>query len=334
VSAPLLAVGDLAVSFDTLRGRVRVVEGVSFGIDAGEIVAVVGESGSGKSVTSLAIMGLLGDQGHIDRGSIVLEGDDLTRLDRTAMRRLRGRRIGMIFQEPASCLNPLFSVGFQIAEVLTEHLGLTGRAARERAIELMNLVGIPAPGQRIDDYPHQMSGGMKQRVMIAMALACSPRLLIADEPTTALDVTIQAQILELIRKLNAELSMAVLLITHDMGVVAEMASRVLVMYGGGIVEEAAVGPLFAAPGHPYTRLLLHSIPRKGEKRAVLPVIEGAAPSAAAMPAGCRFHPRCPDALERCGREQPVLEPGPSGTRVACWRRQEAGLISQRLGAVG
>ena len=245
---PLLSVNGLSVAFDTIRGRVGVVDGVSFAVETGQVVAVVGESGSGKSVTALAIMGLLGEQGHVEAGSIALGGTELTRLDRRAWRRLRGRDIGMIFQEPAACLNPLFPVGFQIAEVLVEHDGLAPREALKRAVGLMDRVGIPAAAQRVGDYPHQMSGGMKQRVMIAMALACGPKLLIADEPTTALDVTIQAQILDLLRQLNAELGMSVLLITHDMGVVAEMADRVLVMYAGRIVEEAAVGPLFEAPG--------------------------------------------------------------------------------------
>ena len=331
--APLLLVSGLSVGFDTIRGRVEVIDQVSFAVDTGEIVGVVGESGSGKSVTALAIMGLLGEQGHIEKGSIALAGTELTRLDRRAWRRLRGREIGMIFQEPATCLNPLFPVGFQIAEVLVEHEGLGAGEAHKRAIALMDRVGIPAAAQRVDDYPHQMSGGMKQRVMIAMALACGPKLLIADEPTTALDVTIQAQILDLIREINADLGMSVLLITHDMGVVAEMADRVLVMYAGRIVEEAAVGLLFEAPGHPYSRLLLHSIPRVTEKRLVLPTIDGTTPSPASMPSGCRFHPRCPDAIARCRAETPILETTRDGRRVACWRHDEHGLVSERAEAL-
>jgi oligopeptide/dipeptide ABC transporter ATP-binding protein len=233
----------------------------------------------------------------------------------------------MIFQEPMTSLNPVFTVGFQIAEVLTEHLGMARGAALDRAAELMDEVGIPAARQRLGDYPHQLSGGMRQRVMIAMALACQPKLLIADEPTTALDVTIQAQILDLIRRLRDDHGTAVLLITHDMGVIAEMADQVVVMYAGEVVEQAPVEALFADPRHPYTRLLLRSVPRVKVRAERLRVIEGNIPSPAALPEGCRFHPRCPDAIERCRREPPALEPYDDARSVRCWRARESGLSS-------
>ncbi|MCP5151830.1 MAG: ABC transporter ATP-binding protein [Ectothiorhodospiraceae bacterium] len=314
----LLAVDGLEVSFSTLRERLRVLDRVSFEIAEGEVVGVVGESGSGKSVTALAIMRLLGDQGRIDAGSIRLGDIDLVALDAPAMNAVRGRDVSMVFQEPMTSLNPVYTVGFQVAEVLTEHLGLSRAEAFARAVELLDSVGIPAPERRAHDYPHQLSGGMRQRVMIAMALACRPRLLIADEPTTALDVTIQAQILELVRGLRSELGTAVLLITHDMGVIADMADRVLVMYAGRVVEEAPVDALFDAPAHPYTRLLLRSIPLVGTRQPRLPVIDGTPPTPAAYPPGCRFHPRCPRAVDRCAAEAPALESFGTARRVACW----------------
>ncbi|EKF18855.1 ABC transporter ATP-binding protein [Nitratireductor pacificus] len=295
----LLDIRDLSVSFAGLRGSVTVLHDIAFSVKPGEIVGIVGESGSGKSVTSLAIMGLLGAQGSIESGSIRFGDEVLTELSPARMREKRGRDMAMIFQEPGTSLNPILQVGFQIAEVLVEHTGADLQSAQRRAIELMAQVGIPAPEKRARDYPHQLSGGMKQRIMIAMALACRPKLLIADEPTTALDVTIQAQILKLIVDLRDELDMAVLLITHDMGVVAETADRVVVMYAGQIVEQSTAERLFTRPTHPYTKLLLRSIPSAHEKQEVLPVIEGTTPSPSDHQPGCRFAPRCPIAADMC-----------------------------------
>jgi len=304
---PLLDVRNLSVSFSGLRGATRVLDDLSFSIERGEIVGLVGESGSGKSVTSLAIMGLLGAQGRVDRGSIRLGEHLMTGITPEALPRIRGRDVAMIFQEPTTSLNPIFTAGYQIAEVLMRHFELSSREAMTQAVAMMERVGIPAAAQRARSYPHELSGGLKQRVMIAMALACNPGLLIADEPTTALDVTTQAQILDLIRELRDELGMAVLLITHDMGVIAELADRVLVMYAGQIVEQAPADELFSAPAQPYTRLLLRAIPSVRSKPAALPVIEGNAPSAGRIPPGCRFHPRCPMAREVCREGTPPLE---------------------------
>jgi peptide/nickel transport system ATP-binding protein len=334
MTRPLLEVEDLTVSFSTLRRRLVVLDGVRFAIGRGEILGVVGESGSGKSVSALAIMRLLGEQGAIDRGRITLGEVELTALDAAAMLSVRGRDVAMIFQEPMTSLNPVFTVGFQIAEVLIEHLGMARAAALERAAGLMDEVGIPAARQRLADYPHQLSGGMRQRVMIAMALACQPKLLIADEPTTALDVTIQAQILALIRALRDEHGTAVLLITHDMGVIAEMADRVVVMYAGQVVEQAPVEQLFADPRHPYSRLLLRSVPRVQVRPKRLLAIEGNIPSPARLPAGCRFHPRCPDAIERCRSEPPQLDRYDRERTVRCWRAGESGLRSALEPALG
>ncbi|GAB4171944.1 MAG: ABC transporter ATP-binding protein [Thalassobaculales bacterium] len=314
---PLLDIEGLSVSFGTLHGRVRVLEGVSFQVGAGESVGLVGESGSGKSVTALAVLRLLGEQGRIDAGAIRLEGEDLAALKPAEMLAVRGRRAAMIFQEPMTSLNPVLPVGFQIAEVLEQHLGLGRAAARARAVALLRQVGVPAAERRADDPPHRLSGGMRQRVMIAIAIACRPKLLIADEPTTALDVTIQAQILELIAALQAETGMSVLMITHDLGVIAETCARVVVMYAGEVVEEAPVEALFADPRHPYTRALLRSIPSVAVKRERLAAIPGAAPSPAAFPGGCRFHPRCPEALARCRTEPPPLVEM-AGRRARCW----------------
>jgi oligopeptide/dipeptide ABC transporter ATP-binding protein len=322
---PLVAVRDLSISFATLRGRLTVVKDVSFDISPGEVVGLVGESGSGKSVTALALIRLLGQEGRIDGGAIHFAGRDLAQLAPRDMLAVRGGEISMIFQEPMTSLNPVFTVGFQIAEVLTEHFRIGHQEAMRRAAELMQLVGIPDAGQRVRDYPHQLSGGMRQRVMIAMAMACQPRLLIADEPTTALDVTIQAQILDLVRDLQARFGTAVLMITHDMGVIASMAERVIVMYAGQIVEEAPVAELFARPKHPYTRLLLRSIPRVHEKRARLEAIDGTTPSPANFPTGCRFHPRCPHALDQCRAEAPPFEGLAPARRVACWRADQIDL---------
>jgi oligopeptide/dipeptide ABC transporter ATP-binding protein len=319
VSRPLLEVRDLRTWFHTEDGVVRAVDGVSFRIDEGETLALVGESGSGKSVTSLSLLRLVPDPpGRIEGGSIRFKGQELLELPAASMRAVRGRQISMIFQEPMTSLNPVYPCGEQIAEAVRAHERADRRTARARAIEMLRLVGIPSPEQRADEYPHQLSGGMRQRVMIAMALACRPALLIADEPTTALDVTIQAQILELLERLQAELGMAVLLITHDLGVVAETADRVAVMYGGQIVETGDVRAVFRRPFHPYTAGLLASLPALGAGRERLRTIPGQVPDAARLPQGCRFHPRCPVAEPRCLEPPPVLEPAP-GHDARCWR---------------
>jgi len=314
----LLEVRGLSVSFATPRGPVPVLDGVSLTVRDGEVVGLVGESGSGKSVTALSILGLLGEQGRVDAGEIRLDGRDLVPLPEREWLKVRGRQVGMVFQEPMTSLNPLLPVGFQVAEVLEEHLGVGRPEARRRAAALFRDVGIPDAERRVDAYPHQLSGGMRQRVMLAMAMACRPRLLIGDEPTTALDVTIQAQILALLRDLGRAAGTAVLLISHDLGVVAAMASRVVVMYAGQVVEEAPARELFARPAHPYTRLLLAVVPRVHEKRARLSAIAGGIPAPTALPAGCRFHPRCPDAIPLCREAPPALEPHGSGRRVRCW----------------
>ena len=327
MSGALLEIEDLTVSFPGPQGRLRVLEEVSLSIGRGEILGLVGESGSGKSVTALAAMRLLATTARVEAGSVRLDGRDLADLSKTELLRLRGAEIAMIFQEPMTSLNPLFRAGFQIGEALETHLGMSRSAARQRAIELMQAVGISAPERRVDDYPHQLSGGMRQRIMIAMAMACSPKLLIADEPTTALDVTIQAQILALVRRLRDDTGMGVLLITHDLGVVAGMAGRVVVMYAGLVMEEAPVRMLFAAPLHPYTRLLLKSIPRISVKSERLHQIAGTTPPPSRFPQGCRFHPRCPDAIDRCRADLPPLETLADGRRVRCWRAHESGLPS-------
>jgi oligopeptide/dipeptide ABC transporter ATP-binding protein len=314
----LLEVRDLSVSFQTPRGPVPVLDGVSLSVGEGEIVGLVGESGSGKSVTALTILGLLGEQGRVDGGEVRLDGRDLLPLSEREWLRVRGRQIAMVFQEPMTSLNPLLPVGFQVAEVLEAHLGLGRREALARAAELLRDVGIPDPGRRAQDYPHQLSGGMRQRVMIAMAMACRPRLLIGDEPTTALDVTIQAQILALLRDLGRAAGTAVLLISHDLGVVAAMASRVVVMYAGQVVEEAPARELFSEPRHPYTRLLLAMVPGVREKRPRLSAIAGSIPAPAAMPVGCRFHPRCPDAIPLCREAAPTLDAHGPDWKVRCW----------------
>ena len=321
MSEPLLRVEDLRTHFFTEEGVVRAVDGVSFEVRAGETLAVVGESGSGKSVTSLSILRLIASPpGRIVSGSIWFRGRDLLELSNEEMRRVRGREISMIFQEPMTSLNPVYTCGDQIMETLIVHEKMDRRAARDRAIDLLRTVGIPSPEQRVDEYPHQMSGGMRQRVMIAMALACRPAILIADEPTTALDVTIQAQILDLLKRLQAEMGMAVILITHDLGVVAETADRVVVMYAGQVVESSDVRSAFRRTHHPYTAGLLRSLPRLG-RREPLRVIPGTVPNPAAFPPGCRFEPRCPVAEPRC-LEPPALAETEPGRRSRCWRAVE------------
>ncbi len=307
-SAPLLEVSDLAVSFTTDEGVLPAVGGVSFVVEEGKTLSLVGESGCGKSVTSLAILRLLPEpQARIVRGSVRFRGRELLSLSDREMRDVRGNDISMIFQEPMTSLNPVYSIGWQIVEAIRLHRGDSRSAARARAIELLRLVGIAAPELAVDSYPHQLSGGMRQRVMIAMALACDPALLIADEPTTALDVTIQAQILELLRRLQGERGMSVLLITHDLGVVAEYADRVVVMYAGQVAEAGPVQELFAAPKHPYTKGLLGSLPRLGARRGErLVTIEGLVPDLRHLPQGCRFQDRCPMVQPRCKESEPPL----------------------------
>ncbi|GIX11698.1 ABC transporter ATP-binding protein [Elioraea sp.] len=316
----LLEVEDLAVSFRTDRGEVEALSGVTLHLDAGEVIGVVGESGCGKSLTALSVMGLVPDPpGRITAGRIRFRGQDLLALDDAAMARLRGREIAMIFQEPMSALNPVFTVGEQVAEVLRVHEGLGRAAARERAALLLARVGIPDPVRRLAQYPHELSGGLRQRVMIAAALACRPKLLIADEPTTALDVTIQAQILALLADLQREFGMATMLITHDLGVVAQVVRRVVVMYAGKVVEEGPVEAVFARPSHPYTAALMRSIPALAEGQMRLPAIPGSVPAPGLWPPGCRFAPRCGHAVAACAAGVPPLFPVGPGHRAACIR---------------
>ena len=323
---PLLEVQDLRTYFTGEEGVARAVDGVGLRLFEGETLGLVGESGCGKSVSALSIMRLIpSPPGAIVGGRVLFEGRDLLQLSEREMRQVRGNAIAMIFQEPMSALNPVFSVGEQVAEAVRLHRGLDRAAARDRAIELLGAVGIPSPEERVDDYPHQLSGGMRQRVVIALAMSCGPRVLIADEPTTALDVTVQAQILALIGDLQRASGMGVLLITHDLGVVAETADRVAVMYGGHVVEEAPVQALFEQPRHPYTIGLFRSLPELAEPGERLPVIEGAVPSAYRFPSGCRFRTRCPLARERCAEEVPLLRAvgGVEGHAAACHFPEEA-----------
>ena len=316
----LLEIRDLKTWFDGDGGTYRAVDGISFSLEAGRTLGIVGESGCGKSVTSLSIMGLVPQPpGRIAGGEILFEGVDLLKLDAAALRDLRGARMAMIFQEPMTSLNPAYTVGNQIVEGILRHLPVDRAAARAKAIEMLRLVRIPAPEQRFDEYPHKLSGGMRQRAMIAMALACGPRLLIADEPTTALDVTIQAQILDLLRRLREETGTAIILITHDLGVIAELADDVVVMYAGQIVERAPVKRLFEAAQHPYTIGLLGAIPDLDRRRARLATIEGTVPDLSAALVGCRFAPRCPFAEPRCRAEAPTLRAVEPGHEAACWR---------------
>jgi peptide/nickel transport system ATP-binding protein len=316
----LLEVRNLGTYFETDGGEFRAVDGVSFALEPGRTLGIVGESGCGKSVTALSIMGLVPHPpGRIASGEILFEGVDLLRLKPAEMRDRRGNQISMIFQEPMTSLNPAFTVGDQIVEVILRHRDVTKQQATAHAIEMLRRVRIPAPERRVEEYPHKLSGGMRQRVMIAMALACDPRLLIADEPTTALDVTIQAQILDLMRRLRDETGAAIMVITHDLGVIAEIAHEVIVMYAGRVIERAEVGSLFRDPQHPYTIGLLGSIPKLTSEQARLTTIEGVVPIPLAMPAGCRFHPRCPFAVEECLRVDPPLREIKPGQFAACIR---------------
>jgi oligopeptide transport system ATP-binding protein len=332
----LLSVRDLVVKFRTHDGAVHAVNGVSFDLEQGETLGLVGESGCGKSVTNLAVMRLLpAPAGRIEGGHVIFEGEDLVGLDESEMRELRGKEIAMIFQDPMTSLNPVLTIEEQMVETIKAHKKVTGKEARARAIELLTMVGIASPEKRLRDFPHQFSGGMRQRVMIAMALALEPKLLIADEPTTALDVTVQAQVLELLSRLVADHGTAVILITHDLGVVAGMTRRTNVMYAGFVVESATTADLFARPSHPYTVGLLHSMPRLDAQPGELLIpIEGTPPDLRFAPVGCPFAPRCAWRMERCWKEMPPLEPlgattdvqttGPQAThRAACWNRPTA-----------
>jgi peptide/nickel transport system ATP-binding protein/oligopeptide transport system ATP-binding protein len=319
-ASPVLDVKGLKTVFRTRGGEVHAVNSVSFDLKPGELLGVVGESGSGKSVTMMSLIGLLpSPPADVRAGEVLFGGTDLLRCPQDHLRAVRGGEIGFIFQDPMTSLNPVFTVGFQIMEPLRKHMGMDKAAARKRAQELLELVGIPDARRRLDDFPHQFSGGMRQRVMIAIALACDPKVLIADEPTTALDVTIQAQILELVRELRRKLGMAIVWITHDLGVIAGIADRVIVMYGGQIVEQAPVKDLFHRPSHPYTRALLKTIPSvRGEREAKLNVIEGQPPILIAAPTACSFRARCPHAFDRCARENPARRPVGPGHDVACF----------------
>ena len=321
---PVLEVRDLRTYFHMEEGVARAVDGVSFAVGQGQTLGLVGESGCGKSVSAFSIMRLVSDPpGRIEGGQILLKGRDLLALDEEEMRRVRGDDIAMIFQEPMTSLNPVLTCGFQIAEAVVLHQQVPMQEARARAVEMLQLVGIPAPEQRVEEYPHQLSGGMRQRVMIAMALSCNPDVLIADEPTTALDVTIQAQILSLLESLQESLQMAIVMITHDLGVIAETADQVAVMYAGQIVEYAETQALFTSPRHPYTRGLLRSIPRLEAEQERLDIIPGVVPDARAFPQGCRFAPRCPLADEHCRAEVPPLEEVEVGHWASCWKAGDA-----------
>ncbi|HEX7065568.1 MAG TPA: ABC transporter ATP-binding protein [Bacillales bacterium] len=312
-----LEVKDLSVGFRNRKGFVPVLDKVGFSVKKGETLCIVGESGCGKSLTSLSIMGLLPKNGEVTSGTINFEKENLVTKNMREMSRIRGKDISMIFQEPMTSLNPVHTIGKQVAEVVRIHKKVSKQEAMDKAIEMLKLVGIPAAENRVKDYPHQLSGGMRQRVMIAMALACNPKLLIADEPTTALDVTIQAQILELMNELKAKLEMSIVMITHDLGVVSEIADRVLVMYAGKVVEYSHAKELFRNPKHPYTRGLIEAIPKLEEEKEELPIIKGTVPSPGNMPNGCRFASRCPFAKDICRTESPGMYGG-KDHEVSCW----------------
>lgn len=322
----ILKVNNLKTQFFTEAGIVRAVDGIDFDVRRGEVVGLVGESGCGKSVTSLSIIGLVSQPGRIVEGEILFDNEDITRLSESRMMQIRGNRISMIFQQPQSCLNPVFRVGDQLMEVLFIHQDINKEQGKRRAVELLGMVGIPEPESRMDSYPHEMSGGMAQRVMIAMALACMPELLIADEPTTALDVTIQAQILDLMRNLRSQIDTAIILITHDLGVVAEMCDRVNVMYAGRIVEQADVKTLFHSPKHPYTAALIGSTPVLGQVERELVTIPGSVPNLIDLPQGCKFAPRCAARvahnLEICTEKEPEIKMIAPEHWVRCWLHEE------------
>lgn len=315
----ILEVTNLHTSFFTHMGEVQAVRGISFDVEKGDILGIVGESGSGKSVTSLSIMGLIDSPGRIKEGSIIFDGKDVTQFTHKEFSNIRGNDISMIFQDPMTSLNPVFRVGNQIKEIIRTHTDLSKEEVNQRAIELLKLVNIPEPETRIRQYPHQFSGGMRQRAMIAMALSCNPKLLIADEPTTALDVTIQAQILELLKELKEKKDLSIILITHDLGVIAEICNRVIVMYGGLVMEEGSVLDIFEKPEHPYTKGLHQSVPKNvtGEKKRLIP-IDGTPPDLLEPPAGCPFYPRCKHAMEVCKSERPPLFEIEKGHTAACW----------------
>ncbi len=328
---PLLEVKELHTEFRTGAGLVRAVDGISYTVEQGETVAVVGESGSGKSVGALSILRLIADPpGRITSGEILFDGRDLRSLSEAQMREVRGRDIGMVFQEPMTSLNPVLTIGRQITEVLEQHQGADREAAHKRALELLEMVGIADAPRRLKQYPHQLSGGMRQRVMIAVALACNPKLIIADEPTTALDVTIQAQILELMKALTERFNVALIVITHNLGVVARYAQRVNVMYAGRIVESGSAEAIYHDPRHPYTMALLRSVPRLDQpRRARLDPVEGQPPDLTKLDGGCAFRPRCRFAIEKCAQSRPSLEPaGAEGHRSACFRRDELGATAE------
>ena len=327
----ILEVEDIRTRFHTRDGTVHAVNGISFDLDEGELLGVVGESGSGKSVTMMSMLKLLPmPPAEIVSGQVRLEGNDLLRLDPNDLRRVRGAEVGFVFQDPMTSLNPVLTVGYQLIEPLRVHLGMSRAAARRRAVDLLDRVGIPAAASRLDDFPHRFSGGMRQRVMIAIALACNPKVLIADEPTTALDVTIQAQILDLVKRLRRESGMAIIWITHDLGVMAGLADRVMVMYGGLVVERASAAKLYKHPRHPYTRGLLRTLPRLDGTRADrLESIPGQPPSLAEPPNACPFAPRCGHAFERCWRENPALDMVVDGHEVACWLETRTGAADER-----
>jgi oligopeptide/dipeptide ABC transporter ATP-binding protein len=319
--APLLEIRGLRTHFFTQDGTVKAVDGVSFSVDDGKTLGVVGESGCGKSITAMSILRLIGRPGKIVEGEILLDGRDLTKLSEDDIREVRGNQISMIFQEPMTSLNPVYTCGDQIAETVALHLKVSRREAMKQAIEMLRLVGIPDPKRRAGEYPHQLSGGMRQRVMIAMALSTNPALLIADEPTTALDVTIQAQILELMKVMRARNQMSIMLITHDLGVIAEMADTVVVMYAGKVVENATVATIFEEPHHPYTKGLLNSIPKLGNRKARLEVIQGTVPNPLNLPKGCLFKRRCPYAMPICDTPPP-LQKIADGHLSRCWLTPE------------
>lgn len=327
VNAPVktnvvLELKNLQTVIENEEGEFPVLEDISIHLKYGETLGIVGESGCGKSMTALSIMGLLPPAAKIRRGKINLKGTNILELDKNSYRKKRGKDMAMIFQEPMTSLNPVYTVGFQIIEILREHAKISKKAAKDKAIEMLKLVGIPRPNEVINEYPHQLSGGMRQRIMIAIGLACNPEILIADEPTTALDVTIQAQILDLLNSLQEKLSMSIILITHDLGVVSEVCDRVVVMYAGQVIEEAEVRDIFEQPTHPYTKGLISSIPKIGEKKEFLYTIEGTVPRLEDMPAGCRFAPRCPKAFAKCFSESPPLFEIQQTQKSRCWLYEE------------